>query len=451
MIAAMRAIGYFRAHNGQPASAESGEKAFSEYCARNSHQAVTHFSDLRPAGQGDAEHYRRMIDHMRESGSEFLVVVPDASHLGSELESVARAMVELEGMGAKVVCMDEDFPDPLQNAFQSLGIKGVSRIRSNRIKASMRERAMQGRALGKPLFGYRIGGDGTLEIVRKEAAVVELIFRLFTKEGLGLRLIAQQLNERGISTRRGGRWNVVTIRDILRNSVYMGTYSRFGLRLPSVHEAIISPQVFRAAQDQTRERRPVGRVSDPHPFELSGLVYCGHCGNKMIGSTRRQSWKRKDGTRARGVYRYYQCQSRANQSMCAYHTWRASRLEANVLSQLRQALRSRALGAGRDDGSEAERLRRVRAIRDARVKNGERKFVQAMRRAARGAIVVKVLGDYLHELDAARRALEATGSPVDLMATVDNWESLDIDERRLFVEEHVVRIEVMDESVDLAM
>ena len=161
-----------------------------------------------------------------------------------------------------------------------------------------------------------------------------VIYDKYINEGLGLRLIAQYLNEHNIKTRRGGRWNMVTIRDILRNPTYTGTYYRFGLRLPKVHEAIISPQLFRRAQDQTKARRPSSRSVNTEPFLLSGLAFCGYCGNKMMGVTRRQSWRRKDGNSAQGVYRYYQCQSRNNQSLCGYHTWRAPVLESTVLSQL---------------------------------------------------------------------------------------------------------------------
>ena len=142
---------------------------------------------------------------------------PIADHLGKDLESVARVIVDLENRGAKVTCDDENLPDPVQNSLQTLGIKGVSRTRSERIKEAMRARALKARALGRPPYGYRNGSDGRLQIVSEESPVVELIYRLYTKEDLGIRLIAQHLNEREIPTRRGGKWNMITIRDILRN------------------------------------------------------------------------------------------------------------------------------------------------------------------------------------------------------------------------------------------
>ena len=282
----MRAIGYF-VRPDSDGSAHDLASAFLAYCDLNLHQPVKTFEEVDVGGTARRPAFNRMLEFMRESGSGYLAVVPDSTHLGDDLESVARSVVELERLGAKVTCDDEDLPDPFQNAFKKLGVRGVSRTRSARIRQSMQERALRGQGLGKPAHGYRIGQNGMLEVVREEAAVIELIYRLQTKDGLGLRLIAQHLNERGITTRRGGRWNVVTIRDILKNPTYTGTYSRFGLRLPRKHEAIIPSDVFRKAQEVTRARRPVGRVTNAEPYLLSGLAYCGYCSNKMMGVTRR--------------------------------------------------------------------------------------------------------------------------------------------------------------------
>jgi hypothetical protein len=346
-----------------------------------------------------------------------------------------------------VRCYDDELPDPLQNALSTLGVKGVSRTRSESIKESMRARAIDGRALGKPPYGYRRGSDGALEIVKDEASVVELMYRLYTKDGLGLRLIAAHLNERDIPTRRSGRWNMVTIRYILRNPTYMGTYTRFGMRVPRSHEAIIDPPTFRMAQDRARSRRPVGRVVNAEPFLLSGLASCGYCGNSMMGVTRRQSWKRKDGRRARGVYRYYQCQSRNNLSTCGYHTWRAALLEGAVLAQLKQVINAEA----GSDRPEPDRTRAVQERLDAMVANAERRLLQATKRTARGEMAIGALGDYLDELDEARRRAGDTSAgarPADVLA---GWESLPLAERQSFLQEHVERITVTDDSVELAV
>ena len=445
----MRALGYYRTdaptvgeENGK--SQQEFESEFQDYCYVNLHQPVEIFGDLSPADDGKYPEYERLVGYIRDSGSEFLVTVPDATHLGGDLEAVARAFLSLENMGSKVSCQDDDMPDPLQNALVTLGAPGASRERSEKIRMSMQNRALRGKGLGRPPYGYHNGEDGTLEIVKDESPVVELIFRLYTRDRMGMRLIVQHLNERGITTRRGGNWNVVSIRDILKNTVYIGTYTRFGLRLPGSHEAIIPRDVFREAQDIVRERRPLGRVSRPEPYLLSGIAFCESCGNKMMGVTRRQLWRNKDGNRSRATYRYYQCQSRNNQSVCGYHTWREADLEGAVLAQIPLAIEMRALRklAYRNGGDKSEQA--LKKIWEERVRNAERRFSQTLRKTASGALKTDQLERALAELDKARTLAEKSDQPVNVSDMLEKWGERDFDEKRDFLLTHVARVEVSD-------
>lgn len=451
----MRAIGYYRlsveGEHEQPLD-EQMQSDFENYCERYMHQPVAAFmdaidADTQRSGGGRYAEYQNMLAYIRRSQSNFLVVAPDATHLGNTLEDVVRAVIEIESTGCKVTCDDDDLPDPLQNALETVGVAGVSKERSERIKESMRERAVLGKGLGKSPYGYRNGPDGSLVIVEEEAPVVELIYRKYTQEKLGLRLIAQCLNERGVTTRRGGRWNMVTIRDILKNPTYMGTYTRFGLRLPKSHQAIIPSDVFRAAQDQARARKPSSRSVNAEPFLLSGLAFCGYCGNKMMGVTRRQSWRRKDGRSARGVYRYYQCQTRNNQSLCGYHTWRAPKLEAQVMSQITDGVRERA-GATATPIANAKRSADVQALWDGRIRNAERRFLQNLKRAARGEFGVGALTEHLEGLDKARSSATRQDKHMDVSKTLQRWDTLDFTDRQAFLTVHIAKIVVWDDSVE---
>lgn len=459
----MRAIGYYRLNDNRPNDpTEDLQERFTEYCQRYLHQPIALFRDRAGEtdhadgnGNGNGSYanrfpeYGRMLQHIVASESNYLVVVPNSTHLGENLEEAVRTIIEIESTGCKVICEDDNLPDPLQNALDSLGPNGVSKDRSERIKDSMRKRAMLGKGLGKPPFGYRNGSDGILEVVEHEANTVKLIYDKYIHEGLGLRLIAQYLNERDIVTRRGGRWNMVTIRDILKNPTYTGTYYRFGLRLPKVHEAIISPQMFRQAQDQTKARRPSSRSVNTEPFLLSGLAVCAYCENKMMGVTRRQSWRRKDGNSVQGVYRYYQCQSRNNQSLCGYHTWRANVLESTVLSQLEKLLGSDTTVTVQSDVALKRRSREVQIMWDKRIKNAERRFLLNLKRAARGEFGLGAVHDYLKQLDKARTRATATDNIGDAGATISRWDNLPFDEQQAFLLTHVSRIVVRDDSVEV--
>src|SRR5207253_365665 len=118
--------------------------------------------------------------------------------------------------------------------------------------------------------------------------------------------------------------------------------------------------------DQLDQRKPSATQRQVSPFLLSAISFCGYCGNKMIGVTRKQHWKRGDGSVRTAQYRYYQCESRTNRALCDYHTRRAEELEHAV----HQALQATALphngrtnGAALNPAAQMSRLRdRVRRL-----------------------------------------------------------------------------------------
>ena len=403
-----------------------------------------------------------MIQHIRESGSGFLVVVGDPTHLGSTLEEAVERLLAIDQLGSQVICTNAEMPDPLQGLMRSFLSTGSGAARRRRIREAMQAKALLGLGLGRPPYGYRIGIGGKLEEVPREAELVRLMFRLYGEEGLGVRSIAGYLNERGFRTRRGQGWSMVTIRDILRNSVYIGTYARFGLRLPGAHQRLVSPQEFRQAQDLMQSRSPMGRRVGTEPFLLSGLVYCGQCGNRMIGVTRRQTWRHKDGQRMRGVYRYYQCQSRTNQSRCDYHTWRAADLEDAVVAKVRQELaevetaalpaRSPATSAANLDGPATQERGAAWPT------HLRRRYLRYLQRAADGAISLSRLRTLLEELLRERkvweRAADARGdrggalpSHTLIAQNPDGWERTDWATRREVLKSLVEYVEVRDREV----
>ena len=290
----MRAVSYYQ-YSGDVTSPKKWEEIFHEYCRLNLHQPVKIFIDERVEHAKKSQAYNRMLDFFQESQSNFLVVIPDAAHLGNKLETVVRKIIDLEKTGSKIICVDEELPDPIQSALLMVGTEDPLRQRGQHIKEAMQAKALKGQGLGKPPYGYRTTPKGKLEIVEKEAKIVRLIYQLYTEENIGLRRITQHLNQKKVPAKQGGNWNMSTIRDILRNPTYIGTYTRFGLRIPKMHESIVSNETFRAVKDKTKTYRNRNKWKKLEPFLLSGIAYCGYCNNKMMGVTRHQHWRQKSG------------------------------------------------------------------------------------------------------------------------------------------------------------
>lgn len=154
-------------------------------------------------------------------------------------------------------------------------------------------------------YGYKrkkLTGKGyTLEPHPDEAPIVKLIFELYTEKNLGTPSIADYLNELGIPSRKKTGWSMPTIRDIIRNPVYIG-YVRWGRRKAikkrdgtierprqkewtqekGLHPAILDEETFYKAQkimdDNARPPVEVKKITNP----LAGLIRCGLCGGPII-------------------------------------------------------------------------------------------------------------------------------------------------------------------------
>jgi len=460
----VRAVGYFREQNGRSLAEQS--EAFLEFCERNGYEAAAAFLDTGisspPAG------FRQLVEFVRQQSSRgfMLVVLPHISGLGATPTDAVRRYFQLSGLGVSVVSM-EDGPD-VEGALMDLW----SRYRANgslgeRVKAAMRKKAVKGEALGRPPYGYRVGAKHRLVIESDEGSVVRYIFRLYIKDGLGIRRIARRINEEDLKTRRGGYWSMVTVRDVLRNRAYVGTYARFGVRVPASHAPLISQEDFQQVQERLDARRPSSKVRQISAFVLSGVAFCGYCGNKMIGVTRRQKWKRRgDGALRSAQYRYYQCESRTNRSLCDYHPRRADDLEeaarraVSSLRWTRKPARAALLTAS-DANAQAKRAR-----------ERSRRLDRVLERYLDSAALGKITPEKLRSLgaDVAGEQLELEERLLDVERLAqheateserqqrrdeivrrlrDEWKSLDPEELRDLLQQVIARIVVKDDGLEI--
>ena len=400
---------------------------------------------------GASPNFRSLMDLLEKDSAGYLIVIPDARHIGSDLESVARNVISVEKTNSSFYCLNDDYPDVLQNALLHINAPGVSVSKSNNIKDGMQSRAMSGKSLGKPPFGYLTNESGEFTITDPEAVVVRQIFEMYVNQDMGLRKVVQFLNDSNIRTRRGKSWNIVTVRDILKNSSYIGTYQRFGLRLTRNHDPIIKTDLFRAAQDKVRERRKYKGFPTLEPYLLSSLCQCGYCGNTMMGVTRKQNWKRQGGERVRNTYRYYQCQSKGNQGTCGYHTWITDKLEARVLKMLATMVKNGKLQKSVSGPKGEMKLRLAAENRFTKVVSAEKRFVEFMKKTARGESVVGRLELYLKALDNTREQAFISCTPEEVAALIESWEKQSFTRRQAFLNEYVSLITVKDRSVKISL
>lgn len=156
--------------------------------------------------------------------------------------------------------------------------------------------------------------DITDSIIEDEAQVVLHIYDLY-ESVKSLTTVAKSLNEKGVRSRTGKPWNPTTVRTMLTNPFYAGTYrynywdessKSFTVKdkdewvlVLDHHPAIVTPerQEIIAVMLQSKQRGWAGagmtyQRKNIHIF--AGLLKCGCCGYTMIASPDRE---RSDGWR----------------------------------------------------------------------------------------------------------------------------------------------------------
>lgn len=465
----MKAVGYFvegARRDGDLRPIGEQNRAFVDFCSRNGYEIAGTFLDTE--GQDPEESgLQQMLGFLRRGDHGFTVVVVDClGVLGSDLGHAAMRLLAIEETGVPVYSAEHD-EEAARAIVERWASQGEGTPVSERVRTAMRRKAVRGEALGRPPYGYRIGAGRRLEIVPEEAAVVRYIFDLYLNEGLGIRLIAGRLNEEGIKTRRGGRWSMVSIRDILRNRTYLGTYSRFGVKVPDSHPALVSAADFRRVQERLQARQPSMTRRSVQPFLLSGLVFCAQCGNRMIGVSRRQNWTTRAGESRNATYRYYQCESRTNQNACQYNTQRAAELEQRVRDQLAESGEAprRVQHTGNvdtfvnDASAQVERiegqLRRLRRQVEEIVADAAHGHISLERMRTLGAEPAREQRELQEELRQARERLAAQRSAAEYRQHLEElrtrvtreWDRMEFAELQVALRDLVDRIEAGTEGV----
>lgn len=197
---------------------------------------------------------------------------------------------------------------------------------------------------GSPILGYDINSDSHKLIVNPdEAKLVRQIFKRYTEVDSG-RIIARELNSKGILTkswitrngdlREGKPWNGPGIYRMLSNKTYLGLTVHKDNIYPGEHEAVITQNLWDKVHSLIQhDGRVAQRGKGRNQTLLKGIIRCGHCGCAMYGTYTKRKGK---------SYRYYVCLNASNTGYdtCQLRSIGAGEIEDAVMNQLEAIFRS---------------------------------------------------------------------------------------------------------------
>jgi site-specific DNA recombinase len=320
------------------------ERLLTHIAAQGWHLAEEHI--FRDDGYSGAKLNRPGLDSLRDRAAmaEFeMVLITAPDRLARKYVHQILILEELEGHGCRVEFLDRPMSDDPHDQLV-LQIRGaVAEYERSLIADRMRRGRLNKLRAGQLLpwtkapYGYildveRPRDPARLQVNEVEAAVVRQLFGWYTdtEQRMSLYAVAKRLSDDGLLTPSGGqRWNVATIRGILKNPAYTGTtYANRSRTVPAQQRksallpvgpgvshrprpkeewipipvpAIVSQEQFDQAQARLALNRQLARRNNTqHEYLLRGLVSCGQC---KLSHTGRSSPP---------DYSYYVCQGKTD-------------------------------------------------------------------------------------------------------------------------------------------
>lgn len=322
--------------NGESLSIENQRSILSHFIQEHGWELVDTYIDDGWSGVNfDRPEFQRMMDDVR-NGRINCVVVKDLSRFGRNYVQIGEYTDYLfPSVGCRFIAINDGI-DTLEKENELMPIKNVlnewySRDQSKKVKTAKVARAKNGYNMcAYAPYGYIKNEERVPPyfIDETSAPMVRRIYEMRCS-GMGYRTIATKLNLEQVIPPRDhyynliGRdnprrvthtWSDITVRELLRNEVYIGNLVQFKtgsvsyknhkqikkapenwIRVENTHEPIISMEQWKIAQELSKKSKTYRSTKEGEISLLSGLLQCADCGMGMKFT--RDYNTRKDGHR----------------------------------------------------------------------------------------------------------------------------------------------------------
>ncbi len=290
------------------------------------------------------------------------VVVYDPDRLARKLSIQLLVADEIEKAKASLHFITGDYAaSPDGRLFFSLrgAIAEFEKAKiADRTLRGKRKKASQGKIIMDfGLFGYNYNRENcNYTINDAQAEIIRKIYARVLEHHASIKDVQEMLKHNVIFSPTGKPvWPLSSLYNILTNKTYLGTfismkyrYQKTGIKTKIVTERpknewitisvppIIDEITFEQVQQQLQANKATPRQPRVYPFLLSGIIFCGICGRRMLT----HSCVFRDGT----TKAYYQCAAhryatlRNADSKCESRGLPATAIDDDVWNKLLEAL-----------------------------------------------------------------------------------------------------------------
>lgn len=315
----------FSSHKQDEESIEQQVAECTAYARAHGYKVIDIYADSAISGRSDRRPQFQRLKRDAEKKKFSAVIAYKSSRIARNIMNALTFEFELQQKNIALHYAKEDFGNDAAGKFMRNIMMATNQFHSDNmgedIKRAQRHNALQCRANGRASYGYRTGEDGCFAIDEAAAPIVLEIFRRVAS-GESYIEIADDLNARHIPTGSGAKWNKSSFQTLLRNERYRGVYIFGNVRIDGGMPVIVPDDLFAEVQEMIVKNKIRHRRNSDGVFQLTGKLYCGECGERMIGMS---------GTSKSGIkHHYYACAGKRTRSGCFKRDHRRDQLEYDI-------------------------------------------------------------------------------------------------------------------------
>ena len=286
-------------------SIEGQLRVCEDYARRNNMTIIHAYVDRAMTGRSDQRPEFQMMVRDAATMAFDIVLVYKLNRFARSRYDSAKYRHLLKEYGVRVVSAMENIANDPSGILLESVIEGLAEYYSaelaENVTRGMTENALEGKWAGGIVpLGYKLDEQHHLIIDEPKAAIVRKIYQL-ALEGHNQKYIIDELNKHHYTNSAGRPFGYNTLRTILQNEKYTGTFIWRDIRKENFIPVIIERPMFEAVQKHLQFRKKNKIRSCNEDFHLTGKLFCGKCGSKMVGI----SGTSKGGS----IYYYYACTS----------------------------------------------------------------------------------------------------------------------------------------------
>lgn len=219
----MKVVAYYRVSTSSQGRSglglEAQRAAVAQYCKGRECKLLGEFTEIESGKNNDRPELAKAMHLAKVTGATLVVAKLD------RLSRNVAFLAVLQESGARFVAADMPEANELTIHIMAAVAQAERQAISRRTKDALAAAKARGTKLGNPNGAaalMRAGkGNGASVVAIRDGAdrfatdLEPIIANIRATSDVSLRAIAEELNQRGIVTRRGGTWHATTVRDIL--------------------------------------------------------------------------------------------------------------------------------------------------------------------------------------------------------------------------------------------